>query len=215
MEARAGRRGGRGGEALTPRQRDILAALEEGVARTGYAPSVRELCDALGLRSTATVHQHLHQLERRGYIRRPAHRARAIEFLVAERDPATVLGAVARVRVLGRVPAGSPLLATEELEESLAVPDQSLAERAFALRVRGDSMVGAGILDGDYVVVRGGEDAPNNSVVVALLGEEATVKRLRLRADGPWLEAENPAYPPIPAREARVLGRVMGIYRSL
>lgn len=185
------------------------------MARTGYAPSVRELCDALGLRSTATVHQHLHQLERRGYIRRPAHRARAIEFLVPRRDPAPVLGGVAHVRVLGRVPAGSPRLATEELEGSLAIPDQSMSGRAFALRVRGDSMVGAGIQDGDYVVVMGGDDAPNGSVVVALLGEEATVKRLRLRADGPWLEAENPAYPPIAAREARVLGQVIGIYRSV
>jgi repressor LexA len=213
MEARARHRGARGGDGLTPRQRDILTALEEGIARTGYAPSVRELCSALGLRSTATVHQHLHQLERHGYIRRSAHHARAIEFLVPRRDLG--LGAVAGVRVLGRVPAGSPLLATEEFEGSVTVPDGAVSARSFALRVRGDSMVGAGIRDGDFVVVEAGEDAPSGAVVVALLGEEATVKRLRLRPDGPWLEAENPAYPPIPAREARVIGQVVGIYRSV
>ena len=213
MEARANRRRGRGTDDLTPRQRDILAALEEGIARTGYAPTVRELCTALGLRSTATVHQHLHQLERRGYIRRPAHHARAIEFLVPRRDPG--LGRVAHLRVIGGLPPGTPLLAAEDGEGSLAVPDDAVSDGSFALRVRGDSMVGAGIEDGDYVIVAPGEEAPSGSVVVALLGEEATVKRLRLRADGPWLEAENPKYPPIPAREARVLGQVVGIYRSV
>jgi repressor LexA len=214
MEARASRRRSRrGDDDLTPRQREILAALEEGIARTGYAPTVRELCTALGLRSTATVHQHLHQLEQRGYIRRSAHHARAIEFLVPRRDPD--LGRVARLRIIGRVPAGSPLLATEEVEGSLPVPDDAVSERSFALRVRGDSMVGAGIEDGDYVIVAPADDAPSGSVVVALLGEDATVKRLRIRSDGPWLEAENPAYAPIPAREARILGQVVGIYRSV
>lgn len=213
MDVRSTHRAGRGPGELTPRQRDILVALEEAVSRTGYAPSVRELCRTLGLRSTATVHQHLHQLEARGYIRRPAHHARAIEFLVPRRDPG--LDRVGRVRILGRVPAGSPRLAMEDTEGTLDVPDGALDERAFALRVRGDSMVGAGIEDGDYVIVSPRDDAPSGSVVVALLGEEATVKRLRMRPDGPWLEAENPAYAPIPARDARLLGQVIGIYRSV
>jgi repressor LexA len=206
------RRRGRGDDGLTPRQRELLAALEAAIARTGYAPSVRELCAALGLRSTATVHSHLRQLERAGRIRRASHQARAIEVLsrpLPERE------GVRSVPVLGRVPAGAPLTAYEEADGALPVPDLVPERRLFALRVRGDSMVGAGILDGDYVLVEPREDVEPGSVVVALLGEEATVKRLTVRPDGPWLVAENPAYPPIGAREARILGRVVALYRPV
>jgi len=197
---------------LTPRQRDLLEALEEGIARNGFVPSVRELGQALGLKSTATVHNHLHQLERRGYIRRNMHQARAIEVLAPRlRDAHTVTA----TPVVGRVPAGPPSLAQEEVLGSLALPMGAAADRTFALRVRGDSMVGAGIEDGDYVIVERRDDAEAGAIVVALLGDEATVKRLSLDPDGPYLRAENPRYAPIPARDARIVGRVVGIYRSL
>lgn len=202
---------GRPGD-LTARQRDILAALEAGIAKTGFVPSVRELGVAVGLRSSASVHGHLHQLERRGYIRRSMHRARAIEVLTPQASQGEP---VSRAPVVGRVPAGPPQLALEEAAGDLALPAADVGARTFALRVRGDSMVGAGIEDGDYVVVEASEDADDGDIVVALLGDEATVKRLSLARDGPWLRAENPAYPPLPAHEARILGRVSGIYRRL
>jgi repressor LexA len=211
MEGRTRRRRGEGD--LTPRQRDILAALEQAIARTGYVPSVRELGAAVGLRSTATVHNHLHQLERRGYIRRAPSQARAIEVLMPTLTPRQALRPV---RVLGRVPAGPARLAVEEAEGTLALPIAFVSQPSpFALRVRGDSMVGAGIQDGDYVVVEPRDHADLGTIVVALLGDEATVKRLELAPDGPRLVAENPAYPPVPARDVRILGRVVGVYRTL
>lgn len=200
------------GDELTQRQREILAALRDGIARTGFVPSVREIGAAVGLRSTASVHGHLHELERRGYIRRSLQKARAIELLEGGGREAE---AVRAAPVVGRVPAGPPLLAQEDRTDDLLLPAADVGERTFALRVRGDSMIGAGILDGDYVVVEAREDAEDGTIVVALLGEEATVKRLSRRRDGPWLVAENPVYAPLPAREARILGRVIGIYRSV
>jgi len=212
---------------LTPRQRDLLWALARSIQRNGYPPSIRELGSVLGMRSTATVYNHLHQLERKGYIRRSPNSPRAIEVLQLP-DPDAVrkpdvgtpqtsdpLEATLDVRVLGRITAGMPILAQEDAAAgSLSVP-ASRAGATFALRVQGDSMEGAGIHDGDYVLVRAQDTAEHGAIVVALIGDEATVKRLRDTPDGPVLAPENPKYRSIPAREARILGRVLAIYRPL
>jgi repressor LexA len=200
---------------LTPRQRQILAALQEAIEKNGYPPSIRELGRAVGLSSTATVYSHLHHLERKGYIRRAYRQSRSIEVVQAAGSAAGL--PVRPVPVLGRVPAGEPRLAGApwEQEEGIPLPAPPAPQEAFALRVRGDSMLGAGIQEGDYVVVAPNAPVEEGAIVVALLGEEATVKRLRRQGSEPWLVAENPAYPPIPAREARVLGRVVGVYRTV
>ncbi len=219
---------------LTRRQRDLLWALASSIQKNGYPPSIRELGTAAGLHSTATVYNHLHQLERKRYIRRFAHSPRAIEVLYLppafEGNVTTAEGdslnkgrvswpAVGEptldVHILGRIKAGLPVLAQEEAGRgSVGIPE-TRAGATFALRVEGDSMIGADIRDGDYVLVRAQETADSGDIVVALLGEEATVKRLRRTADGPMLVPENPDYAPLSAREAQILGRVEGIYRPV
>lgn len=217
---------------LTRRQRDLLWALAKSIQKNGYPPSIRELGAVAGLRSTATVYNHLHQLERKGYIRRSANSPRAIEVLHLPdvtrptSDPAATdpqaspfqpgLGeATLDVRILGRITAGLPMLAQEDPSTGSVHVPVTQSGATFALRVRGDSMMGAGIQDGDYVLVRAQESADSGDIVVALLGEEATVKRLRQTPDGPLLVAENPSYAPLSAREAHILGRVEGIYHPV
>jgi repressor LexA len=190
---------------LTPRQHDILNALADAVRERGYPPSVRELGEAAGLHSPATVHAHLRQLEAKGYIRRVPGHPRALEVRLPAGRRA--------VPVVGRVAAGPPLLAVEE--RAGALPPAVAEDASFALTVRGDSMIGAGIQDGDTVLVRRQDDADNGALVVALVDDEATVKRLRRTPDGPVLVAENPAYAPIAPDNLRILGVVVGLYRRI
>ena len=183
------------------KQEEILAFLREFTESRGYAPSIREICQAVGLRSTGSVHYHLAELARQGRIELDAGKKRAVGLQSAPRG---------RIPILGTVRAGLPILAAENVEGYLpweGDPD------CFALRVRGDSMINAGILPGDLIVVRPQDSADEGDIVVALLGDEATVKRLSLR-DGVWLMPENPAYEPIDGREARILGRVSGLIRD-
>jgi repressor LexA len=199
---------------LTARQQQLLRCIEDSLAQRGYAPTLQELAQALRIASLQGVKDHLAALERKGYVRRMAGKRRAIEVVQHVTPPAGV------VPILGKVAAGQPLLAAENQEGALRLDPALLGGgQHFALRVQGDSMVGAGIEDGDYVIVRQQEQALTGDIVIALLGEEVTVKRLRKRGKTMLLEAANAAYAPIPlARQSpppRILGKVVGLYRRL
>lgn len=198
---------------LTPRQRQILEFIKKTVRLRGYPPSVREIGEAVGLSSSSTVHGHLARLEEKGYIRRDPTKPRAIEVLESLTVPRRP---VVNVPILGRVPAGQPLLAVQNIEDFFPMPlDFTEQEDVFMLRVRGDSMRDAGILDGDYVVVRPQQSARNGDIVVALVEDEATVKRFYRENDHVRLQPENPAYPAIVARDVQVLGKVIGLLRKV
>lgn len=195
------------------RQRTILAFIRKSIRDRGYAPSIREIAEAVGLRSSASVYHYLKQLEHTGAIRRTSTLARSIEL----NDLAsTIERGVVSVPILGRVAAGQPLLAEGNVEGYRALPlDVAGPDEAFLLRIHGDSMVGAGILDGDEVLVRQRDAAEVGSIVVALTEDGATVKTLRRDAQGYFLEASNPAYAPIRSDRLRILGQVVGLWRSL
>ena len=182
---------------------EVLAFLRDFLAENGYAPSVREICAATGLRSTASAYYHLRALAEQGVIRLDESKKRAIS-LNETLQPGTI-------PILGSVAAGRPILAAEQIEGYLPWDKDP---GCFALRVKGDSMRGAGILPGDLVVVRPQQTADPGDIVVALLGDEATVKRLSFERGGVWLLPENPAYAPIDGREATILGRVKGLVRE-
>ncbi len=205
---------------LTDRQRQILDYITRTVAERGYPPSVREIGEAVGLSSPSTVHSHLSSLAKAGYLRRDPSKPRAIEVLGDDRDPeADLLRAPVRdVPLVGRIAAGSPILAEEDIEQIYPLPTELVGDDpVFMLEVRGDSMVDAGILDGDYVVVRRQPTAHDGEIVAALVdGEEATVKRLQ-RLDGRIvLRSENPAYPPMVfSQGVEILGVVVALLRRL
>lgn len=199
---------------LTTQQARVLEVIKECIRETGYPPSVRELGERLGLRSTATVHTHLRNLERKGFLKRVAQKSRAFNITdpSGEKEP----GPVVMVPLVGMVRAGTPVLAVENIEDMVPFPRSFIkAENVFLLRVQGDSMVDAGILDGDYVLVRQQDTADNGDIVVALLGEEATVKSFFREKDAVRLQPENPRLSPIVSRDVRVLGKVVGLYRAV
>lgn len=196
---------------LTRRQRQILEYVASEVKSKGYAPSVREIGIALGLRSPSTVHQHLLALEHKGWIKRHGDRMRAVEIL----DKSLIqTGEEVCLPVVGRVSAGRPIVAEERVDAHVPVPSTIFGDvrGCFVLRVQGTSMTGAGILPDDLVIVRPQASAAAGDIIVALLGEEATVKRLALVEGTPVLLAENPAFQPI-VGEFQVLGRVIGTLR--
>ena len=187
----------------TNKREQILDFLTRFVNEHGYAPTIREICSAVGLQSTATVHYHLAALREAGLIEMDDMKKRAISLPDAQRAD--------RIPIVGVVTAGMPILATENIEGYLPWDGEA---GCFVLRVRGDSMIGAGILDGDKVVVRPQKDAENGQIVVALLDDSATVKRLKKAGREVWLMPENPSYQPIDGREAQILGRVKALYRE-
>ena len=198
---------------LTKRQKEIFDYIRKYAAKTGYPPTVREIGKAVGLTSSSTVHAHLHNLEKIGLLRRDPTKPRAIELLV-EKTKQKLAGR--GLPVVGEVAAGEPLLAEENIEEYLELPDMIGGEEGdYILRVKGDSMKDAGILAGDYVVVKQTDDASNGEIVVALLEHEATVKRFFREKDQIRLQPENSAYKPIRTREATLLGKVVGVFRSM
>src|SRR5688572_20222199 len=202
---------------LTDRQREIWNFLATYVDAHGYPPTVREIGEAVGLASPSTVHAHLANLERAGLLKRDPTKPRAVELVGRERreTPASTMD---RLPLVGQIAAGGPLLAEQNVEEHLAVPETLRGD--FLLRVKGDSMVNAGILDGDIVVVQRTQDARNGEIVVALAGDdesadEATVKRF-FREDGRVrLQPENDALEPIYSAHVQILGRVTGVFRRL
>ena len=176
------------------------------IPEQGYAPSVREICDAVGLKSPSTVHFHLKRLQERGLIEKGDCKGRAIVLVGrTERN---------RIPVLGDVAAGSPILAEECIDDYLAFDCNGREDEYFALRVRGESMLNAGILPGDLVVVRRQQTAQNGEIVVALLGDEATVKRLSRKNGEIWLLPENDDYQPIDGTHASLLGKVTAVVRQ-
>jgi repressor LexA len=207
---------------LTPRQQEILEFVNAHVEDHGYPPTVREIGQAVGLTSPSTVHAHLARLEIAGLIRRDATKPRALEVIEGgrfRRAPVIELEQPHRANVLplvGEVAAGSPVVAEDQVEEYLPLPDQFCRDADFVLAVRGDSMINAGILDGDYVVVRRQSDARNGEIVVALVGDEdATVKRF-FREDGRVrLQPENDALEPMYPEQVAILGSVQAVFRRL
>jgi repressor LexA len=198
---------------LTKRQKEIYDFIGKYAAKTGYPPTVREIGKAVGLHSSSTVHAHLANLEKIGLLRRDPTKPRAIEVLV---DKAKKAMQPAGLPLVGQVAAGEPILAEENIEDYLEVPDVIGGETGdYILRVKGDSMIGAGILEGDFVVVRPTEVAENGEIVVALLDDEATVKSFYREKDKVRLEPANKAYKPIRTNEAQLLGRVVGVFRKV
>jgi len=203
------------GKEPTERQQSILDFIIRYTAEQGYPPAIREIGPKFGIRSLRGVTVHLDALERKGFIRRGS-TSRSIQVL---RSPTAVGGdTFVNLPLLGAIAAGEPLLAVENIEAELPVPRAMLGgvRNAFLLRVRGDSMVGAHILDGDLVVIRPQQTADNGDLVAALLGDEATVKRFRNDGEEPALMPANKAYQPIPLRGAdvRLIGKVIGLLRS-
>jgi repressor LexA len=203
---------------LTKRQQEIFDFIKRYSAKNGYPPTVRDIGKAVGLASSSTVHAHLANLEKLGLLRRDPTKPRAIELL--DRAVESMRSAVrpAGVPLVGSVAAGQPILAEENIEEYVDVPAAAGGEDGdFVLRVRGDSMIDAGILEGDFVVVRPQEVAADGEIVVALVGEEAeaTVKRFFHEADHVRLQPENQTMEPIRSKDVRVLGKVVGLYRSV
>ncbi len=228
------------GHGLTPRQRRILEVIKESVDGRGYPPSIREVCDAVGLASSSSGAHQLKVLEAKGYLRRDPNRPRALEVLLPGSTPAaagtapvvppttgpvssgdeTGIGdafptAVA-VPVLGRIAAGGPILAEQVVEDVFPLPRQLVGEGTlFMLEVRGDSMVDAAICDGDWVVVRQQPDAQNGDIVAALIDDEATVKTFKRTPGQVWLLPHNAAYEPIDGNEASILGKVVTVLRRV
>ena len=198
---------------LTKRQKEIFDFIRRYASKYGYPPTVREIGKAVGLHSSSTVHAHLANLEKVGLLRRDPTKPRAIELFV-DRAKRVIRGP--GLPLVGQVAAGGPLLAEENIEEYLDVPAVVGGESGdFVLQVKGDSMRDAGILEGDYVVVRQADDAANGEIVVALIEDEATVKRFYREKDRIRLQPANKAYKPIRTRDAKLLGRVVGVFRSV
>lgn len=196
----------------------ILTYIQTVIKTRGYAPSVREIGEAVGLKSTSTVHGHLTRLEKRGLLHRDAMKPRAMG-LGGEFEPADELPEyddVCRVPLVGRVAAGSPILAEENTETFLPLPAELVGEgELFGLRVRGDSMINAGILNDDYIVVRKQPEARNGEIVVALVEDEATVKRFYKENGHFRLQPENDAMEPIIVSDVTILGKVVSLLRKV
>jgi repressor LexA len=200
---------------LTGRQQEIWSFLTEYVDSHGYPPTVREIGEAVGLASPSTVHAHLANLERAGLLKRDPTKPRALEL--TGRD-APAVATLPKLPLVGQIAAGGPLLAEQNIEDQIAVPETLQGD--FLLRVRGDSMIEAGILEGDLVVVRRAQDARNGDVVVALAGDdesadEATVKTFYREKGRVRLQPENASLEPIYAQHVQILGKVVGVFREL
>lgn len=191
----------------------ILAYIQSEISQRGYAPSVREIGEAVGLKSTSTVHGHLQRLEKKGLLHRDAMKPRAMG--VSSNYENDACQQAIPCPVVGRVAAGTPILAEENIEETLAIPTELLADGDhFILKVRGDSMIQVGILSGDYIVVRRQPDARNGEIVVAMVEDEATVKRFYKENGYFRLQPENDALPPIIVNDVTILGKVVSLLRK-
>ena len=199
---------------ISAKQKEILEFIKQEILNKGYPPAVREICEAVGLKSTSSVHSHLETLEKNGYIRRDPTKPRAIEimddnFNLTRRE-------VVNVPVIGSVAAGQPLPAIENIESYFPIPSEYVPNAdTFMLHVKGESMINAGILDGDQILVRQQSDAENGDIVVALVGDSATVKTF-YKEDGHYrLQPENDTMEPIIVDECMILGKVFGVFRLL
>ena len=199
---------------ISKKQSEILEYIKAQILERGYPPAVREICEAVSLKSTSSVHSHLETLEKNGYIRRDPTKQRAIEimdenFNLTRRD-------MVQVPIIGRVAAGEPLLAQENIEEYFPIPAEFMPNnQTYMLKVKGESMINAGILDGDYVLVEKKETASNGDMVVALVGEGATVKTFYKEEGVYRLQPENDTMDPIIVSEVSILGKVIGVFRFM
>jgi repressor LexA len=201
---------------LTKRQREIVDFIKRYSAKHGYPPTVRDIGKAIGLTSSSTVHAHLANLEKVGLLRRDPSKPRAIELLVDKVQRAVTGGDDDGLPVVGQVAAGQPVLAEENIEDYVPIPDIAGGDQGeYVLEVHGDSMKDAGIFAGDHVVVRRQETARDGEIVVALVGEEATVKRFFREPDQVRLQPENETMQPILSRDVKLLGRVVGVCRKV
>ncbi|GGE63211.1 transcriptional repressor LexA [Priestia taiwanensis] len=200
---------------LSKRQEDILTFIKQRVMAKGYPPSVREIGEAVGLASSSTVHGHLSRLEEKGYIRRDPTKPRAIEILDFDHSGNTTPAENVNVPMIGKVTAGNPITAIENVEEYFPLPTHIVKDdNVFMLEIMGDSMIEAGILNGDYVIVRQQSNASNGDIVVAMTEEEeATVKRFFKEKDHFRLQPENSTLEPIILNHVSILGKVIGVYR--
>ena len=202
---------------LTKRQAQIYDFICEEVADKGYPPSVREIANAVGLSSPSTVHTHLQVLEDKGYIKRDLSKPRALEIIGKDDSSAPVgsTGSIVSIPLVGRVAAGAPILAEQNVESMIPLPEAIVGDSAsFVLRVQGESMIQAGIFNGDFVVVKEQNDAVNGQIVVALIDDEATVKTFYKEHDRVRLQPENPTMAPIYVKNPVILGRVVALVRS-
>lgn len=199
---------------LSQRQNAILEFIKQMIQEKGYPPSVREIGDAVGLMSSSTVHGHLQTLEDKGYIRRDPIKPRAIEVLEIANDG--IEKKVVQVPIIGRVTAGQPILAQENIEDTFPLPLELVNDdKVFFLKVRGESMINAGILNGDLILVRQQSTASNGEIVVAMIGDEATVKRFYREKTLIRLQPENSLMEPIYSQDVTILGKVIGVFRFL
>ncbi len=201
---------------LSKKQIEILNFIGEAVSKKGYPPAVREICEAVGLKSTSTVHGHLTKIEQKGYIRRDPTKPRAIEII----DTSEVLPSfdmnTTYVPVVGQVTAGQPILAVENIEENFPVPSEFMADgNYFMLKISGDSMIEAGILDKDFVLVKQQKDAHNGDTVVALIEDSATVKTFYKESNRIRLQPENSTMDPMYFNTVEILGLVKGVFRKM
>lgn len=192
---------------ISAKQQRILEYINDFSLSHGYPPSVREICAEMGLRSPSSVHAHLKKLQEAGYLEPSDHKSRALTTLSGP-------SMVSRVPIVGRVTAGMPILAVEEHVGYVPFAPAANGGEYYALRIRGESMIGVGIMDDDLVIVRQDAEARNGDIVIALLEDEATCKTLNITPDGVWLMPENPAYPPINGTGCQILGVVKAVYRE-
>ena len=199
---------------ISAKQQEILEYIKHEILKKGYPPAVREICDAVHLKSTSSVHAHLETLEKNGYIRRDPTKPRAIEivddtFNLARRE-------MVNVPIVGKVAAGEPILATENIENYFPIPAEMMPNaETFMLKVQGESMINAGILDGDLILVQQQSTARNGDMVVALVDDSATVKTFYREADHIRLQPENDAMEPILTDSVQILGKVIGLMRMM
>ena len=201
---------------LSAKQQQILEYMKAEVREKGYPPSVREICEAVGLKSTSTVHGHLARLEKKGYIRRDPTKPRAIEILdEAPHNPDLPTRELVQVPIVGNITAGTPILAVENIEDTFPVPvDYVHNDTVFMLKVGGDSMIEAGIFDKDLILVRQQSNASNGDIVVALIEDYATVKTFFREKDFVRLQPQNASMNPIIVRDVTILGKVIGLFRK-
>ena len=198
---------------ISDKQQQILDYIKEEILKKGYPPTVREICEKVGLSSTSSVHSHLNTLEENGYIKRDSSKTRAIE-IVDDDEFAISRREISNIPIVGRVAAGEPLLAVENIENYFAIPTEFLPNMdTFILKVHGDSMINVGFFEGDYLIVEKTEDARNGDIVVALLEDSVTVKRFYKEADRIRLEPENDNYEPIICQDCQIVGKVYSLYR--
>ncbi|NLP28429.1 MAG: transcriptional repressor LexA [Clostridia bacterium] len=199
-------------ESLSAKQKEIYEFLKKHTQEKGYPPAVREICEAVGLSSTSTVHGHLKRLEKKGLIKRDATKPRALEICELSNRQKEMID----IPIVGKVTAGAPILAVENIEDTFTIPLNYIKNRndLFILRVKGESMIDAGILDGDLAIIEKTESALNGEIVVALIENSATIKRFFKEKDYIRLQPENKTMSPIIVRDCRILGRLVGIYRT-